>query len=485
MPQFRKNDEFEIEITDMDNDGGGIGHAGGMTFFVKDAVVGDVILAGVTKMKKNYGYARIVRIISPSGSRVKPLCPIASRCGGCSLQHLDYKAQLKYKQKKVTDALIRIGGIKQDSYAFCDIIGMEEPYRYRNKGQFPVGSDSKGRIICGFYAKHSHDIVDTESCLLQHPITDRLMKAVREYMDECGVGAYREGDLPETAGRGEDSCRIAGKGERIMRHILTRVGFTTHEVMVCAVIAANELPSPDRFTGLLREAVEAYNAETGSDYVLNSVSFNINRENTNVILGSKVVTIAGLPYITDYIDDMQYRISPLSFFQVNPVQTEKLYYTALEFASPGERDTVWDLYCGTGTISLFMSKYARKVIGIEIVPQAVEDARENARMNGITNAEFICGAAESVMPRMAAKNTETGENIVIVDPPRKGCDAKLLECIINMAPRKIVYISCDPATLARDIRILGEGGYEPEQIQPVEMFPQTSHVETVCLLSRE
>ncbi|MCR5322062.1 MAG: 23S rRNA (uracil(1939)-C(5))-methyltransferase RlmD [Lachnospiraceae bacterium] len=531
---MKKNDEFEIEITDMSTDGEGIGHADGMAFFVKGAVIGDVIIAGVTKLKKTYGYARIVRIVKPSPNRVKPACTVASRCGGCALQQVSYPAQLEFKQKKVIDALTRIGGIDRNrfifdgdeetfaadndgyinekdeeyldgSYAagiceatekegnspgkirFYNILGMQEPLRYRNKGQFPIGTDKNGNVLCGFYATHSHDIIDTKTCLLQHDITDALMAAVREYMDECGAGA--------------------------IRHILTRVGFTTHEVMVCAVIAADELPHPKRFAELLGNAVDAYNALHASDYCLNSVSYNINKENTNVILGEKVVTIAGLSFITDYIGDIQYQISPLSFYQVNPVQTEELYATALEFAAPDENDTVWDLYCGIGTISLYFTKYVKKVYGIEIVPQAIEDAIENAKLNGITNTEFMCGAAEELFPKLMGDRDGAAEkwfpelmgdsegvseeglpkmidgdgaakkpDIVIVDPPRKGCDAKLIECIGNLEPRKIVYVSCDPATLARDIKLLGGYGYEPLKIRPVDMFPHTVHTEVVTML---
>ncbi|MCR5685384.1 MAG: 23S rRNA (uracil(1939)-C(5))-methyltransferase RlmD [Lachnospiraceae bacterium] len=525
---MNKNDEFELEITDISNDGEGIGHANGMTFFVKDAVVGDLVLAGVTKLKKSYGYARIIRIIKPSPDRVSPACPIAKRCGGCQLQQMSYASQLEYKQKKVLDAFVRIGGTEKERFVFDNeetalntysdnkdtekkiefhrIIGMDDPFHYRNKGQFPIGRDKEGNVVCGFYAKHSHEIVDTKSCLLQHDITDALMSAVRKYMDECGIGAYSEQN-PSKNG--------------IVRHVLTRVGFTTHEVMICMVIAVDRLPKADRFAAIAGEEVNEYNSLHNADYSLNSVSYNVNKENTNVILGDKVVTIAGLPFITDYVGDIQYRISPLSFYQVNPVQTEELYATALEFASPGENDTVWDLYCGIGTISLYFAKYVKRVYGIEIVPQAIEDAKENAKLNGITNAEFFCGAAEELFPKLMqvadtvklrmeaytytktavegndhhGKNDAPGEtgtdsmdrltpDIVIVDPPRKGCDAALIDCIGKMTPKKVVYVSCDPATLARDIKLFRDYGYEPVKIRPVDMFPQTGHVETVCLLGR-
>ncbi len=509
---MKKNDEFELQITDMSTDGEGIGHADGMTFFVKGAAVGDTIIAGVTKLKKTYGYARIVRMIKPSPDRTEPVCPIASRCGGCTLQHISYDAQLKLKEKKVRDALVRIGGTdparivddagfdadsgigNEESNAgnieFKKIIGMEKPLNYRNKGQFPVGTDKNGNVICGFYATHSHDIVDTASCPLQHPITDLLIAAVKKYMGECGVGAYREPAANEAGEAGEKTPedkkqeRPENRKNGIIRHVLTRVGFTTHEVMVCVVIAADELPQPSSLISHLDRAVADYNLKNDSDYCLGSVSFNINKENTNVILGNKVVTVAGLPFITDYIGNTQYRISPLSFYQVNPVQTLELYATALEFADPGENDTVWDLYCGIGTISLYFAPFVKRVYGIEIVPQAIADAKENAKLNGITNAEFYCGAAEDLFPELMRDSGKSSPDIVVVDPPRKGCDVSLIECIGTLAPRKIVYVSCDPATLARDIKLLRGYGYEVRKVQPVDMFPQTMHVETVVQLSK-
>lgn len=521
MPVFKKNDEFETEIIDMNNDGEGIGHANGMAFFIKGAVIGDVILAGVTKLKKSYGYARIVRILKPSPNRVEPRCPIAGRCGGCTVQQIKYPAQLEQKQKKVLDALTRIGGIDPgrfvfepcddgfhgkaglqgendlngddpkgendlpgDKIRFYDIIGMSEPFRYRNKGQYPVGIDKNGNVICGFYAKHSHDIVDTRNCLLQHDIADAVMEAVRTYLAECVPVKNKRGTSLKTGSRTRENAE--NNNSCIVRHILTRVGFTTHEVMVCAVISADELPNEKRFVNILQNAVDEYNSANGADYCLNSVSYNINKEDTNVILGEKVVTIAGLPFITDYIGDIQYRISPLSFYQVNPAQTEELYATALEFASPGENDTVWDLYCGIGTISLYFAKYVKKVFGIEIVPEAITDAKENAKLNGITNAEFMCGAAEDLFPKLMGNSgsQEHTPDIVVVDPPRKGCDIKLIECIGVLAPKKIVYVSCDPATLARDIKLLGDFGYEPVKIRPVDMFPQTMHIETIVELQK-
>ncbi len=486
-----KNDEFEIEITDLGSEGEGIGRVDGMPFFIKGAIPGDRVLAGVTKMKKTYGYARIVKILSPSPDRITPECPIAGRCGGCQLQHMTYEAQLKYKQNKVLNDLIRIGGIERECFVFAPakegaafsddvsgdgrklfypVIGMEEPRHYRNKGQFPVGTAKDGSIVSGFYAGHTHSIIDTKSCLLQHELTDSLMRAVRESMGEAGVGAY-------------DEIRHSG----LVRHVLTRVGFTTHEVMVCVVINGDKLPRGEPLTAKLQRAVEEYNgtlSAADTPYRLASLSININRKDTNVILGDECRVIYGNMYITDCIGDIKFRISPLSFYQVNPVQTRRLYSTALEFAGLTGEEVVWDLYCGIGTISLFLAQKAKKVYGVEIVPQAIEDAKENARLNSIDNAEFFVGAAEEVLPAKYAEDPSMRADVIVVDPPRKGCDAALLDCMVKLAPERIVYVSCDPATLARDIKMLRGNGYEPVRVQPCDMFPDTYHVETIALIER-
>lgn len=532
--ELKKNDEFELVITDMGSEGEGIGRFGGMPFFVKGAIPGDTVLAGVTKMKKTYGYARIVKILDPSPDRVTPACPIAGRCGGCQLQHMSYAAQLKHKQDKVLNDLVRIGGIGRESFevmpdkdrcteavgkaddagkiCFFPIIGMEEPFHYRNKGQFPVGVSKDGSIISGFYAGHTHSIIDTGSCMLQHGLTDSLMQAVREYMSEAGVSAYEEPTtgaeqiLPAgnkestTKSRRRDIKRKTGSG--LVRHVLTRVGFATHEVMVCVVINAQKLPKEELLVSKLEEAALDYNSrindraagtdaadipvvpEDISEYRLASVSLNINIRNTNVIMGEKCRLLFGNLYITDCIGDIKYRISPLSFYQVNPMQTQKLYATALEFAGLTGNETVWDLYCGIGTISLFLAKRAKKVYGVEIVGQAIEDARANAELNNISNVEFFVGAAEEVLPAKYAADPSMRADVIVVDPPRKGCDEALLECITKLEPKKIVYVSCDPATLSRDVKYLGQHGYTLKAVRPCDMFPQTSHVETVVLLSK-
>ncbi len=473
--EIKKNDEFELEITDMGNDGEGIGRYGGMAFFVKGAITGDRIIAGATKVNKNYGFARIVRILEPSPNRCEPECSLAGRCGGCQLQHIDYAAQLEYKQKKVADDLQRIGGIDSDriksgKVLFYPIIGMDDPYHYRNKGQFPVGTGADRKVVSGFYAGHSHRIIDTDSCLLQHPVTDGIMAAIKEYICEAGVPAYDE----ET-------------GAGIVRHVLTRVGYKTGEVMICVVINAEKLPKEEVLVEKLKKAILNYNSrinESALEYRLASVSININKRNTNVIMGEHCRLLYGNLYITDYIGDVKYRISPLSFYQVNPVQTRRLYSTALEFAELTGNETVWDLYCGIGTISLFLAQKAKQVYGVEIVPEAIEDARENARLNTIGNAEFFVGPAEEVLPAKYAADPSMRADVIVVDPPRKGCEEALLECITHLEPKRIVYVSCDPATLARDVKYLEQHGYILRKVRPCDMFPQSSHVETVCLLSK-
>ena len=511
---MKKNDEFELVITDTGNDGEGIGKYDGMTFFVKGAVVGDRILAGATKLKKTYGYARLVKVLAPSPFRVVPPCPIAGKCGGCQLQNISYEKQLEIKESKVYNDIVRLGKVSADrivrddfnqrdgslienSVMFHKIIGMDDNTHYRNKGQFPVGVNKEGKIITGFYAGHTHSIIPTEKCMIQHELTDDIMKTVRDFMGKYSISAYEE----------------PGKG--LVRHILTRVGFRTHEVMVCIVINGQELPHWEDLKDMLESCIGHYNERLfqnnmsdkeelqkdnktndqndNVEYKLASFSININTENTNVILGDKVKNLYGKSYITDYIGDLEYRISPLSFYQVNPVQTLKLYSTALEYAQKKNKlhisdeldgKIIWDLYCGIGTISLFMAQKAKKVFGVEIVPQAIEDAKKNAEINGITNAEFICGAAEVIMPAKFAENPDLRADVIVVDPPRKGCDEALLATIVKMEPERIVYVSCDPATLSRDIAYLERNGYSLKEVQPVDQFPYSAHVETVCLLSK-
>ena len=455
---MKKNDEIVLQIEDMGIDGEGIGKADGLTLFVKDAVIGDKVRAKVMKMKKTYGYARLMEVLEPSPDRVEPKCVFHRQCGGCQIQALSYEKQLEFKQRKVDNNLKRIGGFTD--IPMEPIIGMDEPYYYRNKAQFPVGADKEGNIITGFYAGRTHQIIPNRDCLLGVDVNRQILDIVIRFMEQFGVLPYDE---------------QTGKG--LVRHILIRYGFRTKEIMVCLIINGKKLPHGDV---LVREL-----CGIGG---MTSISLNCNMERTNVILGKETKVLWGQPYITDYIGAVKYQISPVSFYQVNPVQTEKLYNLALEYAGLNGDETVWDLYCGIGTISLFLAQKAKQVYGVEIIPQAIEDAKRNARINGITNAEFFVGKSEEVLPEFYEKQQRAGRkayaDVIVVDPPRKGCDAKLLETILAMAPPKVVYVSCDSATLARDLKILCEKGYELTKVRAVDQFCHTSHVEVVCCLHR-
>jgi 23S rRNA (uracil1939-C5)-methyltransferase len=463
---MQKNDLFELTITDIGVDGEGIGHFDGMTFFVKDAVIGDVIRARALKLKKNYGYARVEEVLAPSTFRIVPKCPVYRSCGGCQLQALSYEKQLEYKQNKVRGNLIRIGGFpeqKVDEW-MLPIVGMEKPFRYRNKAQFPVGCDKNGEIVFGFYASRSHNIIPVEDCYLGVEQNKEILGVIKTWMQQYRVRPY-----DETSGKG------------LLRHVLLRYGFRTGEIMVCLVINGTKLPHAN-------ELSDALSVIPG----MTSISYNVNRENTNVILGETTVCVCGQPYITDYIRQFSFQISPQSFYQVNPAQTEKLYGIALDFAGLTGTESVWDLYCGIGTISLFLSQKARQVYGVEIVPQAIADAKDNAKRNSVTNVEFFVGKAEEVLPefyeresKKSAADSMLRPDVIVVDPPRKGCDEKCLDVMLKMQPERIVYVSCDSATLARDLKVLCEGGYEITKIQAVDQFPQGVHVETVCLMSRK
>lgn len=462
---MRKNDIVKLCITDIGVGGEGIGKVDGYTLFVKDAVIGDVVEAKVMKAKKNYGYARLMHILTPSEGREKELkCEIARKCGGCQIQQMKYDWQLRFKEAKVRDSLVRIGEVPELllDQVMEPILGMEEPFRYRNKAQFPIGVDKDGRVTAGFYAGRTHSIIPVRDCVLGVPVNEKILDCILDFMEEFHIPAYDE---------------IHHRG--LVRHVLIRYGFRTEEIMVCLVINGTSIPKVE----ILTERLAAIENMT-------SISLSVNREKTNVIMGNEVKVLWGKGYITDRIGDVEYRISPLSFYQVNPAQTEKLYETALEYAGleAGNDTAVWDLYCGIGTISLFLAQKAGKVYGVEIVPQAVEDAKNNARINGIKNVEFYEGRAEDVLPEYYARyEKEQGKkahaDVIVVDPPRKGCDETLLETIVKMEPEKVVYVSCDPATLARDVKYLRGNGYEVRRVRAVDMFPHTVHVETVVLLS--
>ena len=451
---IKKNEEYIVTIEDMGSEGEGVGRIDGYTVFVKDAIPGDVAKIKITKEGKSYGYGRLMEVITPSENRVKPVCPVARKCGGCQIQEMSYEAQLAFKENKVKNNLERIGKILPSEYEMCKIIGMDEPYHYRNKAQFPVGTDKDGNIVMGFYAGRTHNIIPCEDCAIGDKVNKDILSIIKNHMKKYYIKPYDE-----------------EKHTGVVRHILIRRGFTTGQCMVCIIINGTELKASNELANELRK-IEG----------MTSISININREKTNVIMGKKVVNLYGEGYITDYIGDVEFRISPLSFFQVNPVQTRELYGKALEFAGLTGNETVWDLYCGVGTISLFLAKSAKKVYGVEIVPEAIEDARKNAKLNNIDNTEFFVGKAEEVVPKMY-KERGIGADVVVVDPPRKGCDEKLLETMIEMNPERIVYVSCDSATLARDLKYLMENGYQVRKVQPVDMFPHSNHVETVALMT--
>jgi 23S rRNA (uracil1939-C5)-methyltransferase len=450
---LKKNDQVEITIEDIGSEGEGIGKYEGYTLFVKDTVMGDRALIQVVKTGKTYGYARLVRLLKPSDFRVEPRCPVAASCGGCQLQHVVYDKQLAYKENKVCSCLTRIGGFTE--IPMEPICGMEEPYYYRNKSQFPVGRKKDGSLAIGFYAGRTHAIIDTEHCCIGAEANSDILKVIRAYLEECRIEPYQE----ETH-------------QGLLRHILTRVGYSTGEIMVCLVLNGTTLPHKEK---LIEELVKIQG--------MKSICLNVNKEKTNVILGGKVIPLWGEPYITDYIGAVKYQISPLSFYQVNPIQTRKLYDIALDYAGLHGDEVVWDLYCGIGTISLFLAQKAKAVYGVEIIPQAIEDAERNAEINGIKNVRFYTGAAEEVLPKIY-REEKTAADVIVVDPPRKGCEQSLLDTILAMAPKRIVYVSCDPATLARDLKYLCEKDYKLARVRAVDQFAHSVHVETVVALHR-
>jgi len=452
--EYRKNDIVTLKIEDCGIDGEGIGKADGFTVFVKDAVIGDTVRAKIMKAKKNYGYGRLEEIITPSPDRVEPKCQFARQCGGCQLQALSYEKQLEFKTSKVRGHLERIGGFTD--IPMEKILGMDQPFHYRNKAQFPVGKSKDGRIITGFYAGRTHSIIENRDCALGVTRNKEVLDRVIAHMEKFHIQPYDEN---------------TGKG--LVRHVLIRYGFFTDEMMVCLIINGEKLPGEEALVKSLRQIPEAV-----------SVMVNVNKKRNNVILGEKVRLLWGQPYITDKIGEISYQISPLSFFQVNPYQTGRLYGKALEYAQLSGNETVWDLYCGIGTISLFLAQKAKMVRGVEIIPAAIENAKENARLNGFDNTEFFVGKAEEVLPEQFARTGERAD-VIVVDPPRKGCDETLLSTIIEMQPDRVVYVSCDSATLARDLKYLCERGYELKKVCPVDMFPNTVSVETVVLLSHK
>ena len=452
--EFRKNDLVTLEIEDCGIDGEGIGKADGFTVFVKDAVIGDTVTAKIIKAKKNYGYGRLMEVLKPSPYRVEPKCEFARQCGGCQLQALSYDQQLVFKTNKVKGHLERIGGFTD--IPMEPIIGMDELFHYRNKAQFPVGRNKEGKIVTGFYAGRTHNIIENRDCALGVAENKEVLDRVIAHMEKYEIEPYNE---------------ATGKG--LVRHVLIRYGYFTKEVMVCLILNGNKIPKEEQLVKSLCEIPG-----------MTSITINVNKKHSNVILGEEIRLLWGQEYITDRIGDISYQISPLSFYQVNPMQTQKLYAKALEYADLHGQETVWDLYCGIGTISLFLAQKAKFVRGVEIVPAAIENAKENAKLNGLENTEFFVGKAEEVLPREYKKNGVYAD-VIVVDPPRKGCDETLLETMVEMNPDRIVYVSCDSATLARDLKYLCERGYELRKVCPVDQFGMTVHVETVVLLSQQ
>lgn len=462
---IEKGQSYQLRIEDMSTEGQGIGRIEGMAVFVAGAVVGDVVKAELTKLKKNYAFGRLTDILEPSPHRVTAPCRYFGACGGCTLQEMNYEGQLKLKKKMVEDKLIRIGGIENP--AVHDTIGMENSFRYRNKAQFPVGKqEGSDRVAVGFYKVKSHELVSCEQCLLQTGPAEKLADALRSYMKSDHVSAY-----DETTGKG------------LIRHLIVKTAFGTGEVMAILVINGKGLPNGEKLVYMMDDAVNELepDPESGVVYSLESVVLNINKKKTSEILGEENITLAGKSTILEKAGRLQFEISPLSFYQVNPVQMVKLYDKALEYAALIGSETVLDLYCGVGTIGLYCASQAKKVIGIESIKSAVLDANRNAVINGIVNAEFVCGKAEEELPKLLEQGIKA--DVVILDPPRVGCDPELLDAIAEAGPDRIVYVSCDPATLARDVKILGEKGYGFVEAQPVDMFPHTGHVEAVILMT--
>lgn len=450
-----KNKEYILDIISIGYEGEGIAKIEGYPIFIEGAILGEKVKVLIVKVKKNYAYGKLIEVIESSSERIEPKCSIYKRCGGCTVQHMSYKKQLDYKFERVKDCITKIGGLSEELVKYP--IGMDNPERYRNKVQLPVGM-VKGELNIGFYASRSHNIIDLDTCLIQDKVADRVTNLARQWMLKYNIQPASVDGVFNKKG--------------LIRHIMIRKGFTTNEVMVVLVATKDKIPYINEFINEIVEKIDG----------IKSIVLNVNKENTNVILGQECITLWGEDTITDYIDNFKFNISPLSFFQVNPVQTEKLYSKALEYAGLTGEETVFDAYCGTGTITLFLSQKAKKVYGVEIIEPAIINARENARINNIENAKFFVGKSEEVIPELIEKGI--APEVIVVDPPRKGCDIKLLEAIGKAKPKKVVYVSCDPSTLARDLKILEEQGYKTEEVQPVDMFPMTSHVETCVLLQR-
>ncbi len=450
-PPVEKNEYIDVAFEDLTHDGAGVAKVNGFPIFVQNALPGESGQVKVIKVKKGYAFGKLIKHHTISEQRVEAPCPVYKQCGGCQLQHVSYEGQLQFKQKQVKDVMARIGHLPD--VPVHSTLGMNDPWRYRNKAQVPV-AEREGGLVAGFYQQRSHDIINMDACLIQQQANDDVVQAVKSICEKHGVSAYQE-----------------QKHKGSLRHIMARYGLVTGEIMVVIVTRTAELPNKKRIIEDIIEAVPN----------VKSIVQNVNSKRTNVILGNQTNVLWGEEYIYDYIGDVKFAISAKSFYQVNPEQTKVLYDKALEYANLTGEETVIDAYCGIGTISLFLAQKAKKVYGVEIVPEAIEDAKRNAELNGIHNSEFEVGEAEVVIPNWYKQGIKA--DVIVVDPPRKGCDEALLNTIIDMKPKKVVYVSCGPATLARDLAILEKGGYETVEVQPVDMFPHTTHVENVAVLT--
>ncbi|WP_082816914.1 23S rRNA (uracil(1939)-C(5))-methyltransferase RlmD [Anaerosporomusa subterranea] len=449
----RRGEKYRLSITGLGHSGEGVGRIQDFTIFVPEALPGETIEVMIEEVKKTYARGKISQIVDPSEARCQPPCAVYDQCGGCQLQHLNYPGQLAAKRQLVLDAVTRIG--KLTDVTVHPTLGADSPWYYRNKMQSPVGL-SAGEIAVGCFAQGTHDIIDSSSCHIQHHTNNLIAATVKQIILNFGISVYNE--------------RLH---QGTIRHILGRVGTASGEVMVVLVTATRELPHANEIVSRLRQAIPG----------LVSVVHNVNDRQTNIILGDYTKTIWGKDTILDSLDGLSFRISAKSFFQVNTEQAAVLYRQAVKYACLSGRETVLDLYCGTGTIALFLARHCRKVIGIEIVAPAIADAKQNAELNGITNADFICGDAVDMLPKLVADGVQP--DVVVIDPPRAGCERKVLEVIATLQPERVVYVSCNPASLARDLAILGENGYLTKEIQPVDMFPQTYHVECCVWLKRK
>ena len=449
--EIKKNAYFNIDIIDIGINGEGIGKIDNFTIFVDGALPNETVNIKIIKVKKNYGYGKLIKIIKSSPYRINPICENFGKCGGCNLLHLSYDEQLNIKSKFIQTNLKKIAKI--ENIKVPKAISMDNPFNYRNKASFPINFTDKVNI--GFYRPRSHNIINIDNCLIQNPINNIIIQKIKDFIKESNISIYNEN---------------TGKGD--LRHIVTRIANKTNELLICVVINNNKFLYGDL---LIKNFKDIPN--------IDSIVINYNTKNNNVILGDKVETILGKGYIVDYIKDLKFNISPLSFYQVNPIQTEVLYETALNFCNLTGNEIVFDAYCGIGTISLFLAKKCKKVYGIEIVPDAIKNAISNAELNNINNAEFFIGRSEDIIPKLIFENNICPD-VIVVDPPRKGCDKVLLDSIIKTSIKKLVYISCDNSTLSRDIAYLSKFGFKLDKIQPVDMFCMTTHIECVALITR-